>query len=116
MTPSLSSMSLHSGESPAMFPSAHTHCSCTSGYLLSRPAMKAVVAPAAMTAYVSWADPEATLVSTQADSNWSLGLLPSRKNDAKMSSTPSCVTARIGGLRSAGAGKHNALTGKWGSA
>ena len=64
--------------------------------------MNALTAPAAITACVSCAVPEATFVRTQAASNCRRGLFSSRRNSARMSRMPRPTTARIGGFRSAG--------------
>lgn len=62
--------SLHSGESPAMLPSAHTACSCTSSLLELSNSMNMGTAPASITIRVCSDVPEAMFVSAQAASNY----------------------------------------------
>mmetsp|Transcript_18048 Transcript_18048/g.46638 ORF Transcript_18048/g.46638 Transcript_18048/m.46638 type:complete len:268 (-) Transcript_18048:483-1286(-) len=72
--PWFSTRSRHSGESPAMLPSAHTACSRTSSLSESSSCTKMGTAPFEITSRVCSDVPDAMLVSAHAASNWRAGL------------------------------------------
>lgn len=97
--PAWRTKSRQGGLSPAMFPSAQTACSRTSGSWLLRSSTKIGTAPASMTTCVCWAEPEAMLVSAHAASNWTR-VCGDRRNSTNRLTTPVSMTRSIGGLRS----------------
>jgi hypothetical protein len=90
-------MSRHSAESPAMFPSAHTACSRTLGSSFRSSWIKMGIAPLSMTARVWVGVPLATFVRAHAASNWSLGS-GTERNSTKRGMTPILMTSSIGGF------------------
>mmetsp|Transcript_10966 Transcript_10966/g.33395 ORF Transcript_10966/g.33395 Transcript_10966/m.33395 type:complete len:265 (+) Transcript_10966:1114-1908(+) len=98
--PARMTRSRHGGESPAMFPSAHTACSRTSWFGDVSSSTKMGTAPLLMTTSVWSVVPEAMFVSAQAASNcrceWSLR----RRNSTNLGTTPALITSWMGGWRS----------------
>mmetsp|Transcript_43523 Transcript_43523/g.120355 ORF Transcript_43523/g.120355 Transcript_43523/m.120355 type:complete len:209 (-) Transcript_43523:205-831(-) len=109
-TPCVRTKSRHSGESPAMLPSAHTACSRTSSFGLMRSCTKMGTAPLAITTRVCSEVPEAMFVSAQALSNCSIGLSPICRNWTKRGTTPAAMTSSIGGERSMLSSFRNCVT------
>src|ERR1700744_4460368 len=87
------------GLSPAILPRAQTACSRTSGSWLLRSSTKMGTAPASMTTWVCWAEPEAMFVRAQAASNWTR-VWGECRNSTKRRTTPVSMTRSMGGLRS----------------
>ena len=108
--PCVSTRSRHSGESPAMLPSAHTACSRTSSFGLSSSWTKIGTAPLAMTTRVCSDVPDAMFVSAHALSNCSIGLSPHCRNCTKRGTTPAAITSSIGGERSMLSSLRNCVT------
>mmetsp|Transcript_22453 Transcript_22453/g.55630 ORF Transcript_22453/g.55630 Transcript_22453/m.55630 type:complete len:244 (+) Transcript_22453:1089-1820(+) len=100
MTLCCSTRSRHLGESPAMFPSAHTACSRTSSWTLASRATKTGTAPCSITTAVCWLVPLAMLVRAHAASNWSCGASSRWRNSTSRGTMPWLMTSSIGGLRS----------------
>ena len=98
--PCVSTRSRHSGESPAMLPSAHTACSRTSSFGLLSSCTKIGTAPLSITCAVWSAVPEAMFVRAHAASNCSCGFACAVRNSTKRGTTPDWITSSIGGLRS----------------
>mmetsp|Transcript_35273 Transcript_35273/g.112204 ORF Transcript_35273/g.112204 Transcript_35273/m.112204 type:complete len:263 (-) Transcript_35273:151-939(-) len=96
--PLCSTRSLKFGESPAMFPRAHTACSRTSSLGDCSSITKMGRAPCSTTTRVCSAVPEAMLVSTQAASNCRSGLPTSLRNTTRRGTIPAPMTSWIGGL------------------
>ena len=92
--------SRHSGESPAMLPSAHTASSRTSSFGDVSSCTKMGTAPWAITTCACSDVPELMFVSAHAASNWSVGLSAHCMNCTKRGTTPAAITSAIGGERS----------------
>ena len=94
-------------ESPAMLPNAHVACSLTPSLGESTRRMRSGSAPLSITAAVYRSlktttiacsfEPEAMLVSTQADSYCRLGQLSYFRKRAKRGTNPVLITRSIGG-------------------
>mmetsp|Transcript_45701 Transcript_45701/g.148557 ORF Transcript_45701/g.148557 Transcript_45701/m.148557 type:complete len:377 (-) Transcript_45701:232-1362(-) len=108
--PCVSTRSRHSGESPAMLPSAQTACSRTSSLGDIRSCTKMGTAPLAITTRVCSDVPDAMLVSAHALSNCSIGLSPHCKNCTKRGTTPAAITSSMGGERSIDSSFRNCVT------
>mmetsp|Transcript_27166 Transcript_27166/g.61396 ORF Transcript_27166/g.61396 Transcript_27166/m.61396 type:complete len:234 (-) Transcript_27166:271-972(-) len=109
-TPWVSTISRHSGESPAILPRAQTACSLTSSFGLISSCTKMGTAPFAITTRVCSDVPDAILVSAQALSNCNIGLSPICRNWTNRGTTPAAITSSMGGDRSMLSSLRNCVT------
>lgn len=98
--PSPKTKSRHSGESPAMLPSAQIACSRTSSLGASRRAINFGTAPLSVATLVCWRFPEATFVIAHAASNCNSGASNLPKNSINTGTTPVFTISSIGGSTS----------------
>ncbi len=108
--PDANTISRHSAESPAIFPSAQTACSRTSSFVDKSSWQKIGTAPCWMTVRVSSDVPDAMFVKAHAASNCNVGFSSRFNSSTKTGTTPSWMTSRIGGFFSIESNFRNFIT------